>query len=364
MTLISYHSRIHFACDVLEDALHAEIDAGGYRSVLIVCDAADGDGETARRVAAGVPSRVRTTTALIGPGAAPAVTARMTMADDPEAWDCIVAFGSQRAVVHAWACRRAQADASYERLPACDRRTGRAGPRRAEFIAVPGIDGLPGAVWSGAGGGTATGGADPSPPSVVICDPTLILDADEAARASAWANALGRCLEALGHAAFNPPADGMAVEGLRRLMLTGPDGGDDALVRARDLMAAGLNGAMAQQKGQGLTQAIGDALSEGSGRDVDAGAVKRILLPRMMADRVIALDAHDAVIRRIFDFDDLRALGEAMAGLLDRLPLAHRFRGLDVAETALDFVADRLEACHEIVVPPRDRLSAMLRELY
>ena len=53
-------------------------------------------------------------------------------------------------------------------------------------------------------------------PAAILCDPTLTLSASPADTAAAGMDALVHCLEAFLSTAYNPPADGIALDGLRR----------------------------------------------------------------------------------------------------------------------------------------------------
>ena len=99
-------------------------------------------------------------------------------------------------------------------------------------------------------------------PVLILCDPTLTLAADAAATAADGMDALIHCLEAYRGTAWNPPADGIALEGVRRaaayLERAVMDGND--IEARREMLAAALNAGLAAQKGLGGVHALALAL--------------------------------------------------------------------------------------------------------
>jgi 4-hydroxybutyrate dehydrogenase len=55
-------------------------------------------------------------------------------------------------------------------------------------------------------------------PRVAICDPTLTLDLPAQLTAGTGMDALSHCIETYVATAYNPPADGIALDGLRRVI--------------------------------------------------------------------------------------------------------------------------------------------------
>jgi len=366
MTLISYLSRIHFASDVVDEALRAEIDAGGHRRVVVLCEEANRDGDVAARVFANLPARCDVLAITLAKADEALDDVERALAEVGQGGcDCLIAFGSARAIAHGRSLRQRIAGARYAGYASASRKRLRERDLLPDYIVVPGIDGLPDPCR---GAARATAGPWPlgrsAPPSVVICDPSLTLHANEEDYASAYANALGRCLEALARPAFNPPADGLAVEGLRRVVLAGPKPGrgTDRPERVRELMAAALNAALAQSKGPGLIQAFGDEIDNATGRHVDSGTLKRILLPHLSDEPDFVPRGHAGLVREILGIRPGIALTTGLCALLDVLPLARALRDLDISETELDTALRTLYAATDIALPPPARLGAILRE--
>ncbi len=362
MTLITFQSRIHFASHVLEEALRAEIEENGPGPVLVLFDAAEADSEFAARVFAGFPDGSDLTCLAIRSGRSmERIAEDALLAIDPEDCRAVVAFGSARAIAHARQCRHSIAFARYGARRARARQRLRERDFLPEFYAIPGVDGLPDSHAA-----TGLAGVRAAPPSVIICDPSLTLFPDEIEAARAFATALGRCLSALGCDRFNPLADGLAVEGLRLLVTARAtnDDGADGLRRSRDFMAAALNGAIAQQKGVGVVQAYAQALADTTGREVDGGALQRILLPRVLDAPDHMPSKHDGVIRNVLNVPDSDPLGSGIEALLAPLPLADALHKLGLSWDEVCDAADSVAASGTVPLRSVRRLEHVLEDIY
>jgi alcohol dehydrogenase class IV len=170
-------------------------------------------------------------------------------------------------------------------------------------------------------------------PRVAICDPTLTLALPAEETACSGMDALTHCIETFITTAYNPPADGIALDGVRRAAANierAVCNGADIEAR-REMMAAALNGALAQQKGLGGVHAMSYALGGLNGYQLDHGAMNAILLPYVLEFNAPAV-AHR--------YDDIRNgmkaprgldLPEAIVRLRERVGLPARLReiGLD-----------------------------------
>ncbi len=363
MTLITFQSRIHFASDVLEEALRAELEEGQQRSVLIVADTSKAEHQMMQRVHMGVPDNVDRDTIWIGEGQEKVQTANQSvLKDESGEIGAIVGCGSSRAIAHARKCRQAIAQARHGRLAKQDRRHARSRDFLPNFFAIPGVDGLPDPCMAS---GSAADGKT-MPPNVIICDPSLLAESSPTDVAHSFAITLGRCLATFAGSSFNPLADGMAVEGLRRLSMLLPLAANTELTdgKGRDLMAASLNGSISQQKGPGLVQAIANALTALTNEDVDVASLQRILLPRLI-EKMNLITGHDeALVMRVLDGRVQVPLFEHIEGLLDPLPLNRTLRelGHDL-EDYTQAVADAQSRVH-FPDATASRLNTIVQEAY
>lgn len=253
MSLIRYVTRIHFADRAMEDALPEELLARGLTAPLIVADA-DAD-EVLPRLLDCLPPRARPTVLRLDSAPLPR-GARL-----PEAEGCDVVIGLGGAAAMHFTQFARPADPS--RAPG--HRHARSAPDvpRMAIPTLPGCLGLePVGPQSAAGARGGPSAEDRLPvPAVLFCDPSLMQHAAPARLAVAGMDALVHCLETLLSTAWNPPADGMAIDGLRRAgcwlerLCTDPRDPD----ARREVMAAALNGALAGQKGLGAIHAMSHA---------------------------------------------------------------------------------------------------------
>jgi len=99
-------------------------------------------------------------------------------------------------------------------------------------------------------------------PKSAICDPELTLGLPPLMTAATGMDAIAHCLETFMAPGFNPPADGIALDGLRRGWLhieraTREPGDRDARL---NMMSASMQGAMAFQKGLGCVHSLSHSL--------------------------------------------------------------------------------------------------------
>jgi alcohol dehydrogenase class IV len=232
MSLISYLTRIHFADRVLEDALPEEMRRHGLRRPLVILDddldPDDGLERLEDALPPGCKATIRAATGLTPVG-------QESASLDADAFDSILGLGgtvaihAARALARLW-CR--------------------------PVLAIPAT---PGAIGVEPGDGSS----QLALPVAVLCDPTFTRGLCKPCRAAETGmEALSHCIEAYLANSDNPPADGMALDGVRRAarhLSRWVRDRDDAEAR-REMMAVGLNGALAAQKGLGAVEALARAL--------------------------------------------------------------------------------------------------------
>ena len=118
---------------------------------------------------------------------------------------------------------------------------------------------------------------------VALCDPTLTVGLPPGLTAATGMDAIAHCMETFMAPAFNPPADGIALEGLRRgwahIERATRDGSDR---EARlNMMAASMHGAMAFQKGLGCVHSLSHSLG-GIDPRLHHGTLNAVLLPAVV----------------------------------------------------------------------------------
>ena len=120
-------------------------------------------------------------------------------------------------------------------------------------------------------------------PKAAICDPDLTLGLPSQLTAATGMDAIAHCIETFMAASFNPPADGIALDGLRRgwqfIERATRDGSDK---EARfNLMSASMQGAMAFQKGLGCVHSLSHSLG-GVNPRLHHGTLNAMFLPAVV----------------------------------------------------------------------------------
>lgn len=121
-------------------------------------------------------------------------------------------------------------------------------------------------------------------PKAAICDPELTLGLPARLTAATGMDAIAHCIETFLAPAFNPPADGIALDGLRRAWrhierATREPGDREARL---NMMSASMQGALAFQKGLGCVHSLSHALG-GIDPALHHGTLNAIFLPAVIA---------------------------------------------------------------------------------
>jgi len=120
-------------------------------------------------------------------------------------------------------------------------------------------------------------------PKTAICDPELTLGLPPRLTAATGMDAIAHCMETFMSAAFNPPADGIALDGLERgwsHIERATRDGSDREARA-NLMSASMQGAMAFQKGLGCVHSLSHSLG-GVNPQLHHGTLNAMFLPAVI----------------------------------------------------------------------------------
>ena len=148
-------------------------------------------------------------------------------------------------------------------------------------------------------------------PKTAICDPDLTLGLPAGLTAATGMDAIAHCMETFMSAAFNPPADGIALDGLERGWAhigRACSNGADREAR-RQMMSASMQGAMAFQKGLGCVHSLSHSLG-GVNPRLHHGTLNAMFLPA-----VVRFNAQADSVRSERRLERMaRAMGLASAG--------------------------------------------------
>ncbi len=206
-------------------------------------------------------------------------------------------------------------------------------------------------------------------PKAAICDPELTLGLPARLTAATGMDAIAHCMETFMSAAFNPPADGIALDGLERgwahIERATRDGSDR---EARlNLMSASMQGAMAFQKGLGCVHSLSHSLG-GVDPRLHHGTLNAMFLPAVVGFNAGAASVQkDKRLERMASTMGLTSAGdirEALREMNARLGLPTGLRELGVQTGSFDKIIKGALADHCHATNPRlasvDDYQAML----
>jgi alcohol dehydrogenase class IV len=211
-------------------------------------------------------------------------------------------------------------------------------------------------------------------PRSAVCDPDLTLGLPPVLTAATGMDAIAHCMETFMAPAVNPPADGIALDGLERgwahIERATRAGSTDREARWH-MMSASMQGALAFQKGLGCVHSLSHSLG-GVNPRLHHGTLNALFLPAvvrfnagaesMVRDRRLARMAH-AMGLGACDPQGTQ-IAEAIRGMNARLGLASGLAALGVTRDLFDRVISGALADHCHKTNPRlataDDYRAML----
>ena len=195
-------------------------------------------------------------------------------------------------------------------------------------------------------------------PKSAICDAELTLGLPPMLTAATGMDAIAHCIETFLAPAFNPPADGIALDGLERawanIERATRDGADrDARL---NMMSASMQGAMAFQKGLGCVHSLSHPLGgvKVNGKTgLHHGTLNAVVLPAVLrfneTAETVVRDNRYARMRRVMNLPANADLAQAVHDLTARLGLPTGLRQMGVPDDALEHVVEGalLDHCHK-----------------
>jgi len=169
-------------------------------------------------------------------------------------------------------------------------------------------------------------------------------------------------------APFNPPADGIALDGLQRAWAhieRATKDGSDREARL-NLMSASMQGAMAFQKGLGCVHSLSHSLG-GVDPRLHHGTLNAMFLPAVIAFNAGAesVQKENRLLRmaQAMNLDSAGDIGDAIQDMNARLGLPSGLRDMGVTESLFDKVITGAMADHCHKTNPRLASEADYREM-
>jgi 4-hydroxybutyrate dehydrogenase len=186
-------------------------------------------------------------------------------------------------------------------------------------------------------------------PRVSIADPELTYGLPPGLTAATGMDAMAHCIETYLSRAFNPPANAIAFDGLRRAVAhiqRAVADGQDATARM-NMMAASMHGAMAFQKGLGAVHSLSHALGA-LPVNPHHGTLNAVLLPEVLRFNAAVVEASVMEVAGVFGAMTVEQLAERVRALNHAIGLPSGLRAMGIGEDTYDRVADHalLDHCH------------------
>lgn len=197
-------------------------------------------------------------------------------------------------------------------------------------------------------------------PKLAICDPELTLGLPGRLTAATGMDALTHCIETYLSPRENPPAEAIALDGLKRAAFNierATRDGSDREARKEMLMAA-LQGGLTFQKGLGAVHALSHPLGGLKQVSLHHGTLNAVLLPAVLRFNEAAASAKYTEIRRVLGLPVDADLAGWVAGLTQRLGLPGSLSQMGVPRAVLSAIAEAATQDHSSATNPRPATAA------
>ena len=205
-------------------------------------------------------------------------------------------------------------------------------------------------------------------PKAAICDPELTLGLPPLLTAATGMDAIAHCMDTFMAAPFNPPADGIALDGLARgwaHIERATTHGQDRDARL-NMMSASMQGAMAFQKGLGCVHSLSHSLG-GVNPRLHHGTLNAMFLPAVVNFNASAESVQkENRLNRMAQAMGLQSgsdIPDAIKDMNARLGLPAGLAAMGVTEGLFDQVITGAQADHCHKTNPRIASAEEYREM-
>jgi len=205
-------------------------------------------------------------------------------------------------------------------------------------------------------------------PKAAICDPELTFGLPPMLTAATGMDAIAHCMETFMAAPFNPPADGIGLDGLQRAWAhieRATLNGQDKEARMH-LMSASMQGAMAFQKGLGCVHSLSHSLG-GVNPRLHHGTLNAMFLPAVVQFNASAESVQkENRLNRMAQVMGLSSgsdIPQAIQDMSARLGLPNGLAAMGVTASMFDAVIQGAMADHCHKTNPRIATPEEYREM-
>lgn len=187
-------------------------------------------------------------------------------------------------------------------------------------------------------------------PTVAICDPALTLKLPAFLTAATGMDAVTHCIEAYLSPLYNPVADAIGLDGLRRAV------GEGALMRAvqegsdidarSEMMMAALEGALAFTKGLGAVHSMSHAAGRIERLKLHHGTLNAVILPAVLRFNAPHVEAKMVRIAEAMNVANPSDVPDAISKLNERLGIPASLGALNVTGDLIDEMV--VHACDDV----------------
>lgn len=192
-------------------------------------------------------------------------------------------------------------------------------------------------------------------PRFAICDPELTLGLPAALTAATGMDALTHCIETYLSPRVNPPAEAIALDGLRRaarwIERTVRDGSDRE--GRWNMMMAALQGGLTFQKGLGAVHSISHPLGGLKAPSLHHGTLNAVVLPAVLRFNEGHVEDKYEHLRAALSLEPGASLPDFVRGLNRRLGLPGSLREMGVPRELVSSIAFQAMADHSTATNPR-----------
>ena len=205
-------------------------------------------------------------------------------------------------------------------------------------------------------------------PKSAICDPELTMKLPAALTAATGMDAIAHCIETFLAPAFNPPADGIALDGLWRAwrhIERATRQPDDRVARL-NMMSASMQGALAFQKGLGCVHSLSHSLG-GINPRLHHGTLNAIFLPAVITFNSEAASVKEegklARLAQAMQLESGDQIGVAIRDMSRALDLPSGLAELGVTRDMFERIISGALKDHSHKTNPRDASVEDYREI-